>query len=168
MQSLITLSEQPLDYVQPRRKVHNRRKFSTKTIFNGFINPRRKSNRRVDDKPYAILDNYGWVEMLCAIALLVFSFTDATFTLLLIDRGGEELNPVMNYFLQRGTSEFIAVKMLIPFLTVFFFIASWNFLFCSLFRTRNIMFFCLLIYTVLIAYELTLLAQAYPEVFNFI
>lgn len=154
---------QPLDYAHPRRSGEDRRRFTTRTIYTSLINPRRQSMRRKADKRNPMLDVYGWGHMLAAIALTLFSMTDASFTLLLILQGGEELNPVMDYFLQMGTSEFVAAKMLMTFFSIFFFIACWNFLAFSFFRVKNFLFASLLIYTILISYEISLLRQAYPS-----
>ncbi|MCB1756249.1 MAG: hypothetical protein KDJ38_12040 [Gammaproteobacteria bacterium] len=157
------VTAQPLDYVSPRRKTLDRRRFSGKTVYYSLVKPRRRHCRRLEDKHYPINDIYGWPEMLSAIALVVMSCTDAVFTLLLILQGGKELNPFMDYFLQIGTFEFVAAKMLITFFSIFFFVASWNFLVFSFFRVRNFLFAALVIYGTLIAYELTLLSKAYPE-----
>ena len=154
---------QPLDYAHPRRSGEDRRQFSARTIYTSLFNPRRKAMRRKADKRNPMLDVYGWGHMLAAIALILFSMTDASFTLLLILQGGEELNPVMDYFLQMGTSEFFTAKMLMTFFSIFFFIACWNFLAFSFFRVKNFLFASLLIYTVLISYEITLLREAYPS-----
>ncbi len=158
----------PLDYEIPQRQLDDRRQFSVKTITTSLMNPRRRYCRRQEDKKYPILDVYGWPHMLCAVALMLFSISDAIFTLLLLQQGGKELNPVMDYFLQMGIFEFISAKMLITFLCVFFFVASWNFLIFRYFRVRNFLFASLLIYTVLIIYELTLLAKAYPAAWNMV
>jgi len=40
----------------------------------------------------------------------MLSIFDALFTLILIDKGSTELNPVMAYFLQHGLLPFIVVK----------------------------------------------------------
>ena len=156
---------QPRDYAEPRRQGHDRRKFSFRTIYIALTNPRRKRSRREEDARDAILDNYGWTEMLSAVALMLFSCVDASFTLLLLARGGEELNPVMNYFLQIGIAPFIAAKMAITVFGVFFFVAAWNFLAFTFVRVRFFLFISIGMYVALIVWELHLLSQAYPEYF---
>ncbi len=157
---------QPLDYVTPKRALTDRREFTAKTIFKGFITPRRKKARRSNDS-YALIDVYGWPQMLASVILLVLSATDAIFTLIIIGQGGEELNPVMDYFLSLGTSEFMNIKMLIPTICIFFFVSCWNYRFFSLFRMCSFIFFSLAIYAVLVAYELVLLHTIYPNLFSF-
>lgn len=46
---------------------------------------------------------------LCTIAL---SIVDAYFTLDLVSRGAEELNPIMSYYLEKGPLAFFTVKYL--------------------------------------------------------
>ena len=47
------------------------------------------------------------------VLVLVLSVVDALLTLLLIDEGAQELNPVMAYFLTFGPSIFLLAKYLI-------------------------------------------------------
>jgi hypothetical protein len=162
------INKQPLDYASPQRQPLDRRSFSGKTIVVCALKPRRKNSRREDDQKHAMLDVFGWPEMLCAIALITLSCTDATFTLLLLLQGGEELNPFMKYFLGLGNFEFVAVKMLLSMFGIFFFIACWNFLAFSVFRARNLLFAAIAMYVLLIAYELRLLNEAYPSFFLFL
>lgn len=154
---------QPLDYERPRRSNTDRRRFSATTIYTSLLNPRRKNSRRSADQRFPMLDFYNWHHMLAAIALIMFSVTDATFTLLLLLQGGEELNPVMDYFIRMGNFQFFAAKMLITFFSIFFFVACWNYIAFSFFRVRNFLYASLIIYTILVAYEITLLRQAYPN-----
>ncbi len=158
-----TAIEQPVDFELPRRQAVERRQFSIKTIYNSLTSPRRRDTRREQDTVYPILDFYGWTEMLSAMALILLSLTDATFTLLLILKGGEELNPVMDYFLQMGVFEFVANKLFMTSLCAFSFVACWNYLVFSFFRVRYLLFVSIAMYVVLIGYELTLLNVAYPE-----
>lgn len=161
-----TAIEQPVDFEVPRRQPNERREFSVRTIYNSLTKPRRRDTRREQDAVNPILDFYGWTEMLSAMALVLFSITDATFTLLLILKGGEELNPVMDYFLQMGVFEFVAIKLLMTSLCAFSFVACWNYLAFSFFRVRYFLFVSIAMYSVLIAYELKLLNVAYPNFFG--
>ena len=155
----------PRDYAEPRRQSRDRRKFSFRTIYYALTNPRRQRSRRQEDARNAILDNYGWTEMLAAVTLMLFSCVDASFTLMLLAKGGEELNPVMNYFLQLGVAPFIAAKMAITVFGVFFFVAAWNFLAFAFIRVRFFLFISIGMYVALIIWELHLLSQAYPKHF---
>lgn len=160
---MIHSSPQPLDYVTSKRTLADRRNFTAKTIFRGFIKPRRKQARRTSDV-HALIDYYGWGPMIASIMLIVLSACDAAFTLIIINNGGEELNPIMDYFLQLGTPIFVYVKMLVPLCCIFFFVACWNYKFFSIFRMRLFLLFSVAMYIVLIAYELVLLNRIFPDI----
>ena len=69
-------------------------------LFNG----RRERFRRDEDKGKAfIFDRYNQKLFLAITAILILSITDAVLTLVIIQRGARELNPVMAYFLEHGT-----------------------------------------------------------------
>ncbi len=70
------------------------------------LNLRRKSDRA---RP-AILDWYTESLFAGIIGVLCMSLLDAALTLILINNGAVELNPVMAYFLSYGQSVFIGAK----------------------------------------------------------
>ncbi len=72
------------------------------------LNLRRKSDR---SRP-AILDRYTEGMFAGIIGVLSLSLLDAALTLLLINNGAVELNPVMAYFLSHGQVAFIGAKYL--------------------------------------------------------
>jgi hypothetical protein len=57
-----------------------------------------------------IFDLYNQKLFLAITAILTLSITDAVLTLVIIQRGARELNPVMAYFLEHGTLTFIVAK----------------------------------------------------------
>ncbi len=76
-----------------------------------FFNGRRERSRRDDDMGKAIIfDLYNQKLFLIITAILILSITDAVLTLVIIQRGARELNPVMAYFLEHGTLAFIVAK----------------------------------------------------------
>jgi hypothetical protein len=76
-------------------------------IFNG----RRERIRREDDRLRVFFfDRYHPKLFATITAILMLSILDAVLTLILIDNGSSELNPVMAYFLQHGLLSFIIVK----------------------------------------------------------
>jgi len=161
MTTAVTSSVYPITQENARRATQERRRYTIQTLYRGLVKPRRRHSRRASDT-HPVQDYYGWTHMLSAIALIVFSCTDASFTLLLLLQGGEELNPVMNYFLGFGNFEFFAAKMVITLFGIFCFVACWNLVTFARLRVRNFMFFSLGMYSVLIVYEIYLLRQALP------
>jgi hypothetical protein len=57
-----------------------------------------------------------WQFIILPLALVLFSIFDAHFTLICIQRGGEELNPLMRLALNQGPGTFIFIKMLLTIL----------------------------------------------------
>ena len=82
-------------------------------LFNG----RRERIRRVSDRERTFFfDRYNQKLFAAITAILMLSICDALLTLILIDRGASEINPVMAYFLKYGPLPFIIAKY---FLTSF-------------------------------------------------
>jgi hypothetical protein len=78
-------------------------------IFNG----RREGIRRDDDRRRVFFfDRYNPKLFAAITAILMLSIFDALLTLILIDNGSSELNPVMAYFLRHGLLPFIVAKYL--------------------------------------------------------
>jgi hypothetical protein len=76
-------------------------------LFNG----RREGIRREDDRSRVFFfDRYNPKLFATITAILMLSIFDALLTLILIDNGSTELNPVMAYFLQHGLLPFIVAK----------------------------------------------------------
>ena len=76
-------------------------------LFNG---QRERARRDEDRARVFIFDRYNPKLFAAITAILMLSIFDALFTLILIENGSSELNPVMAYFLQHGLLPFIAAK----------------------------------------------------------
>jgi len=76
-------------------------------LFNG----KRRTLQRSDDcKQVAVLDHYHPTLLLYVLIALGLSLLDATLTLILLEKGAVELNPVMLYYISLGTEMFVIVK----------------------------------------------------------
>lgn len=64
-------------------------------------------------------DLYGERVFILAILTLFFSLLDAFLTLILIDHGAIELNPLMSFYLDIGPATFVAVKYGMTALSIF-------------------------------------------------
>ncbi len=62
---------------------------------------------------YLTRDRHGSKTFAAVIIIVLLSVLDAYFTLDLVHRGAEELNPIMAYYLSRGPVTFFAVKYLL-------------------------------------------------------
>jgi hypothetical protein len=95
-------------YGRDRRTNHRKR--LRYLVFNG----RRENVRRAEDRARLfIFDRYNPKLFAAIAAILMLSILDALFTLILIENGSSELNPVMAYFLQHGLLSFIVAKYLL-------------------------------------------------------
>jgi hypothetical protein len=76
-----------------------------------LLNGRRERIRREEDRQTSLVfDRYNQNLFVAITAILMLSIVDALLTLILIESGSSELNPVMAYFLEYGPLPFIIVK----------------------------------------------------------
>jgi len=62
---------------------------------------------------YLTKDQHGSKTFAAVMIIMLLSVLDAFFTLDLVNRGAEEVNPIMAYYLERGPFTFFAVKYLL-------------------------------------------------------
>lgn len=94
-----------------RREVVDRRQFSWRTVLYGFARSRRREHRRDADADVAFIDwHHPWLFFL-ATGTMLLSCADAFMTLILIENGMFEANPVMAKAMAQGTGLFVASKM---------------------------------------------------------
>ena len=76
--------------------------------------------RRADDRERIILlDRYEPSLLFSVLTILCLSLVDGTLTLLLVEKGATELNPVMQYYLALGPKSFLLAKYGITALALF-------------------------------------------------
>ena len=90
--------------------------------------------------------------------IVLLSVLDAYFTLELINRGAEELNPIMAYYLERGPVTFFAVKYLLTWasLTVILTLKETKFLGFNLQR-KSLLWLFMIALALVVQWELVLL-----------
>jgi hypothetical protein len=120
---------------------------------------RREQSRRNEDRSKAVIyDRYNPKLFFAITTILVLSILDAVLTLIVIQRGATELNPVMAYFLELGTPTFIIAKYLLTSVGVLILL-----IFKNVFLTRikiytHSLFPCVIVvFMVVIAWELFLI-----------
>jgi Domain of unknown function (DUF5658) len=91
------------------------------------FNGRRKGFRRAGEAHNAYVDCPAPRVVVLLLAVLICSVLDAFFTLLFLERGGEEANPVMALVLAHGTIPFVALKMALTGIGVWFLAAHQHF-----------------------------------------
>jgi hypothetical protein len=96
------------------RRGRDRRTNHRKRLKYFLFNGRRERVRRDEDRTRVLIfDRYNPKLFAAITAILMLSIFDALFTLILIENGSSELNPVMAYFLQHGLLPFIIAKYLL-------------------------------------------------------
>ncbi len=94
-----------------KRTADDRRRFDWRTVFYGFLRSRRRHLRRNVDADVIFIDwHHPWLFFL-AVGTMLLSCTDGFLTVVLLDLGMIEANPVMASLLGQGTALFAATKM---------------------------------------------------------
>ena len=124
-------------------------------LFNG----RRERFRRDEDKGTAfIFDRYNQKLFLAITTILILSILDAALTLVVIQRGAKELNPVMAYFLEHGTLTFIVAKYVLTSIGVLILLIFKNVFLTKLKIYTHSLFPCVIfVFFLVIAWELFLI-----------
>ena len=124
-----------------------------------FINGRRESARREEDKTRIFFfDRYNQRIFTAITAILMLSIFDALLTLILIERGSSELNPVMAFFLEYGPLRFIIAKYLLTSFGVVVLLIFKNVFINKFNMYTHSLFSCvILVFSTVIAWELFLL-----------
>ncbi len=144
-----------------KRTNTDRRSFSWRTVFYGFLRSRRRQPRReCESEPLFTDYHHPWLFFL-ATSIMVLSFADAVFTLALIERGAVEINPVMAAVINKGTQAFAMLKMLMTSIGILslVFMARWRFI--KRFRTGWFLTIFFSFYAMLVCYEFVFLIQYY-------
>lgn len=138
-----------------RRVLHDRRKQADKFISRFmFVGGRRKSKRRtLDKKKYAPLDYYSPRLLIVLLSILLLSYVDAYFTIILLQKKTiVEANPAMAFHLGQG---------IVPFLLNKFYLTAGSLIVLCLFHdyfiTRKAIKFIMMTYITVVVYQLYLL-----------
>ncbi|MCG6970873.1 MAG: DUF5658 family protein [Gammaproteobacteria bacterium] len=143
------------NYGQDRRS-----KNSLRTAWHSVYRNRRTAVRRIDDDAVNVyLDRHEPWLVYMALGALLLSITDAFFTLALLQHGSYEMNPFMDYFIQKDIRLFFIVKFSMTATCILFVLMHKNFLFLRLFKGYHVLFTSFVLYSLLISYELSMLIQ---------
>ncbi|HHP7234413.1 MAG TPA: DUF5658 family protein [Desulfobacterales bacterium] len=103
-----------------RRSGRDRRAYGGLQMRRPFSPIRRKVLRRRDDrKSLYYVDEYNPRLVIPILLILLLSMLDAFFTLVLIDNGAVEINPLMAFYLEVGPGVFLTVKYVLTCLSLF-------------------------------------------------
>jgi hypothetical protein len=138
----------------------DRREFTWRTVFYGFLRSRRHNHRRDIDAEILFLDwHHPWLFFL-AVGTMIFSCLDAFMTLQLLDRGMYEANPVMRAIMGHGTTAFAVSKMLLTGTSILILVFLAKARFMNRFRTGLFLTIAFSFYACLVCYEFVHLMNA--------
>ena len=140
--------------IHSHRAVEDRRTFSWRTVAYGFTLSRRHTHRRSADDDVIFLDwHHPWLFFL-ATGTMLLSCADAFLTLLLIDHGMIEANPVMNAVMAQGTTVFTGTKLAMTAFGIFVLVFLAKARFMNRMRTGLFPTTFFTFYACLVCYEL--------------
>jgi hypothetical protein len=145
------LSDLSLD--AERRSMPDRRRRPTPMFSRYALFGRRTVFRRPHEATNAYVDRYGPWMIGALTAIFALCILDAIFTLLYIQRGGAELNPIMKAAIEAGVVPFFLLKCGLTLPAILFLCIHKNFR-----HVKGILFGVLLIYAALFGYHLYLAA----------
>lgn len=116
--------------------------------------PRRQEDRCVPKK----VDRYSNKILFIIILILVLSVLDAVFTLNLVEKGAKEMNPIMNYYLERSPMLFLWIKYLLTCASVLLVLyAKDYYIFRTKFKARVLFFILPIPFILIIHWQLGLM-----------
>ena len=140
--------------IPEQRVAEDRRSFSWRTVVYGFTLSRRHVHRRADDTEVIFLDwHHPWLFFL-ATGTMLLSCADAFLTLLLLERGMIEANPVMGAVMAHGTAVFTSTKLAMTAFGIFVLVFLAKARFLNRFRTGLFLTCFFSFYACLVCYEL--------------
>src|ERR1700688_3911744 len=137
-----------------RRDAGDRRHRVWWSVWYGSFNPRRRTPpRRLDDSRFHSLDWHSSHLLAVAISILLLSVADAFMTLLLLQVGAAEVNPIMAALIYRSVATFTAMKMGMTGVGVLLMVSLARYRFMRLLRVEWALYGVLFAYVSLVCYE---------------
>ncbi len=137
-----------------RRADDERRDFSWRTVFFGFMRSRRRDLRRNEDAGVIFLDwHHPWLFFL-AVGIMLLSCADAFLTLTLMQHGMIEANPFMDSMLSQGTAAFAVSKIVMTGTGILILVFLAKSRFMNRLRTGLFLTFFFSFYCCLVCYEI--------------
>lgn len=131
-----------------------RRAFSWRTVFFGFMRSRRHNHRRSVDEEVIFLDwHHPWLFFL-ATGTMLLSCADAFLTLQLLNLGMIEANPVMQAVMEQSTLLFTSTKLAMTAVGILILVFLAKAKFLNRLRTGVFLTIFFSFYACLVCYEL--------------
>jgi hypothetical protein len=146
------------DFSHERRARADRRLRVWWSVCYGSFNPRRRTpQRRLGDSRFHSLDWHSSHLLAVAIGILLLSVADAFLTVVLLQGGADEVNPIMAALIYRSVAMFAALKMAMTGIGVVLMVFLAPYRFMRLLRVEWVLYGVLTAYASLIGYEVWML-----------
>ena len=148
-----------------RSELDRRRRFWWSLLYGGF-KPRRRGARRTDRPGLHVVDWHHARLLAPVLAILVLCVCDAFLTLVLLQSGAREANPVMASVVYEDATTFTILKMFMTGCSVAVIVLLASYRFLGVFRVELLLYLVLSGYLVLVGYELWMLHQLGSEILH--
>lgn len=140
------------------RQNDRRRRPTPMVSLHTFFGGRRRQARRVGEAEGAFVDLYS--PRLAVLLLVFFTLTvfDSVATLFYLSKGGEELNPIAQWMIDQGNTEFVVIKGVLTGMCVLFVMLHKNFRYARCAIAVGFSF-----YFALAIYHIVLQVHAWPH-----
>jgi len=141
-----------------RRWRKDRRRIPTSLLSKYVIYGRRKFNRRRSDQlTNYYVDRYGIKSVVAFIIILILCVVDAKITILILEEGGIEVNPLMRFAMKMGPVYFQIIKYMITCACLVLLIIHKNFILLDgKLNVKSLVKVILILYVLLVIYEVCL------------
>jgi len=141
-----------------RRRATDRRRRVWWSVCYGSFNPRRRTPpRRFEESRFHSLDWHSAHLLAVAIGILLLCVADAFLTLVLLQGGAAEVNPVMALLLSRSVAAFAVLKLAMTGAGTVSMVILARYRFMRLLRVEWALYGVLIGYATLIGYEIWML-----------
>jgi hypothetical protein len=154
----MSCSENNTDRIERRSGINRRKKalpFFCKYWFKG----NRSLPRRQEDRQFPqMVDRYSTKLFAVILFILALSILDAFFTLILLEKGAKEINPLMDYYLKVSPTLFFCIKYMLTCSSVLLvlFIKD-SYIFKTKFKARVLFFLLPIPFVLVIHWQLGLM-----------
>lgn len=151
--------DDPSQNSMERRVGPDRRTLSAKTfLYSIFIARRHGPQRREEQDEFFYKDVYDAKLFLLILLIASLSVADAGLTLLILEKGGVEMNPFMDWTLEFSNHTFFIVKYLTTVFGLILVVIHVNFRLFKRISMPTILAGMLGVYALLVSYEFSILA----------
>jgi hypothetical protein len=141
-----------------RRDRADRRRRVWWSVCYGSFNPRRRAPpRRLDESRFHSLDWHAAPLLAAAVSILLLSVVDAFLTLVLLQGGAAEVNPIMGTLIYSSVAVFAALKMAMTSIGIILMVVLARYRFMRLLRVEWVLYGVLITYVSLVSYEVWIL-----------